>query len=95
VTVPPGSADAEFAAIISGLTDIDEPVGDAGHASHTRMLQLLRESGVKGMSVMAIGRALDAEGMSVARQTLYRWLAGDLAAGKVIQASYGRWKFAR
>ena len=35
---------------------------------------------------MAIGRALDAEGLSVARQTLHRWLAEDLAAGKVTQA---------
>jgi hypothetical protein len=95
VTAPPGSDDAEFAAIISDLGDIDQPVEDAGHVSHTRMLQLLRESGVKGMSVMAIGRALDAEGMSVARQTLHRWLAEDLAAGKVTQASYGRWKYAR
>lgn len=95
VTAPPGSDDAEFAAIISGLRDIDTaPVKDAGHASHTRMLQLLRESGVKGMSVMAIGRALDAGNLSVARQTIHRWLAEDLAAGKVVQASYGRWKWA-
>lgn len=93
VTAPPGSDDAEFQSIISGLRDLDEPVEDAGHPSHTRMLQLLRESGVKGMSVMAIGRALDAENMSVARQTLHRWLAEDLAAGRVIQASYGRWKW--
>jgi hypothetical protein len=59
------------------------------------MLQLLQESGVKGMSVSAIGCALDAENLSVARQTLHRWLAEDLAAGKVIQASHGRWKYAR
>ena len=44
---------------------------------------------------MAIGRALDAENQTVARQTLHRWLAEDLAAGKVTQASYGRWKYAR
>jgi hypothetical protein len=32
---------------------------------------------------------------TVARQTLHRWLAEDLAAANVVQAAYARWKRAR
>jgi hypothetical protein len=38
------------------------------------------------MNVNMIGRALEAEDLAVARQTLHGWLAADLAADKVVQA---------
>ncbi len=54
---------------------------------------MLRSAGVKGMTVRAIAEQLAADGREVAHQTIHRWLTEEAAAGRVENASYGRWKW--
>jgi hypothetical protein len=57
------------------------------------MLALLRSAGVKGMTVRNIADQLALDGREIAHQTVHRWLAEEAAAGRVENASYGRWKW--
>jgi hypothetical protein len=75
--VQPGVADAELAAM---------------NPSRRRMLELLGEAGVRGMTPTGIGERLEAEGLGVARQTVQRWLTEEKDAGRVISTTYGRWQ---
>jgi len=45
------------------------------------------------MTVRAIAEQLAADGRPVAHQTVQRWLTEEAAAGRVENASYGRWKW--
>ena len=78
-----------------GLSDLEGEDGKAVHPARARMLALLAESGVMGMTPVRIGQRLEAEGAGVARQTIQKWLAEELDAGRVVKATYGRWKAAR
>jgi FtsK/SpoIIIE family len=72
------------------------PVGapaDRGHPDRRRATGMLRSAGVKGMTVRAIAEQLAAAGRPVAHQTVQRWLTEEAAAGRVENASYGRWKW--
>jgi len=75
---------------IPGPDDEDRPA----HPGRNRMLDLIRGAGVMGMTPLRIERMLQAEGMGVVRQTIQKWLALELAAGRVEKASYGRYKAA-
>jgi len=66
---------------------------DDGHPARGRVAALLRSAGVKGMTVRAIAEQLATDGQEVAHQTIHRWLTEEAAAGRVENASYGRWKW--
>ena len=66
---------------------------DQGHPDRRRATGMLRSAGVKGMTVRAIAEQLAADGRPVAHQTVQRWLTEEAAAGRVENASYGRWKW--
>jgi FtsK/SpoIIIE family len=66
---------------------------DQGHPDRRRATGMLRSAGVKGMTVRAIAEQLAADGRHVAHQTVQRWLTEEAAAGRVENASYGRWKW--
>ncbi len=66
---------------------------DDGHPARRRTVAMLRSAGVKGMTVRGIAEQLAADGQEVAHQTIHRWLAEEAAAGRVENASYGRWKW--
>ena len=66
---------------------------DQGHPDRRRATGMLRSAGVKGMTVRAIAEQLAAAGRPVAHQTVQRWLTEEAAAGRVENASYGRWKW--
>ncbi len=59
------------------------------------MLDMLRAAGVMGMTPELIRRRLEEQGLGVARQTIQRWLTEEAKAGRVENASFGRWKFTR
>lgn len=85
--------DRRFEEITAGL---DGGEDDSGvHPARRRMLELLSRAGVMGMTPAAIGARLEAEGAGVARQTIQKWLAEELEGGRVVKATYGRWKAAR
>jgi len=64
-----------------------------GHPARRRMVAMLRSAGVKGMTVRAIAEQLTADSPQIPEQTIHRWLTEEAAAGRVENASYGRWKF--
>ncbi len=66
---------------------------DDGQPARRRIVGMLRSAGVKGMTVRAIAEQLAADGREVAHQTIHRWLTEEAAAGRVENASYGRWKW--
>ncbi len=66
---------------------------DAGHPARRRMAAMLKSAGVRGMTVRGIAEQLAADGQEIAQQTIYRWLTEEAAAGRVENASYGRWKW--
>lgn len=90
--------DRRFSEIVSGeeLAGLGQSVGEpAVNPARKRMLELLERSGVMGITPTALGLRLEAEGMGVVRQTIHEWLAEELDAGRVMKATYGRWKSAR
>jgi hypothetical protein len=66
---------------------------DTGHPARRRTVALLKSAGVRGMTVWGIAEQLAADGQETAQQTIHRWLAEEAAAGRVENASYGRWKW--
>lgn len=98
--VPGGGRDwrGEFERLTSGL-DLDS-VADANtqddakpvHPARARMLEILTQRGVMGATPADLNRRLAAEGLSVARETIQRWLKDEEKAGRVKNATYGRWK---
>ena len=66
---------------------------DDGRPARRRVAALLRSAGVKGLTVRAIAEQLATDGREVAHQTIHRWLTEEAAAGRVENASYGRWKW--
>ena len=90
--------DRRFSEIVSGSElaglgrKMDEP---AVTPARRRMLELLERAGVMGITPNALALRLEAEGLGVVRQTIHEWLAGELAAGRVVKATHGRWKLAR
>jgi DNA translocase FtsK/SpoIIIE-like protein len=68
-------------------------LADAGHPARRRMVAMLKSAGVRGMTVRGIAEQLAADGQEIAQQTIYRWLTEEAAAGRVENASYGRWKW--
>jgi hypothetical protein len=94
LTAPPGTTEAEFQKIVSGLADVDQAldaVDDAAHAGRKRMRDFIRRS-PHGVTPKMIGDLLELESMAVARQTIQRWLREDETAGIVEQTSFGRWR---
>jgi S-DNA-T family DNA segregation ATPase FtsK/SpoIIIE len=85
--------DRRFEEITAGLSGGEDDSGV--HPARRRMLELLSRAGVMGMTPAAIGARLEAEGAGVARQTIQKWLAEELEGGRVVKATYGRWKAAR
>ncbi|MGO9164270.1 MAG: hypothetical protein ACLP7J_26875 [Streptosporangiaceae bacterium] len=73
----------------------EEPAGDAVSPARQKMLDMLRAAGVMGMTPELIRRRLEEQGLGVARQTIQRWLTEEAKAGRVENASFGRWKFTR
>lgn len=82
----------QFEAIVAGAGLGDPGEDDRAHPARARMLELLRRAGVMGMTPKTIARQLDAEQLGVNRQTLHRWLREEKDTGRVVNASYGRWK---
>jgi len=66
---------------------------DAAHPARRRMVAMLKPAGVRGMTARGIAEQLAADGLEIAQQTIHRWLAEEAAAGRVENASYGRWKW--
>jgi S-DNA-T family DNA segregation ATPase FtsK/SpoIIIE len=96
----PGGDEYErrFSEIVAGaeLAGLGQNVaGPAGHPARRRMLELLERSGVMGITPNALGLRLEAEGLDVTRQAIAEWLAAEQDAGRVVKATYGRWKSAR
>ena len=95
---PGDEYDRRFSEIVSGEElaglggNVDQP---AVNPARTRMLELLESSGVMGMTPNVLGLRLEAEGMGVVRPTIHEWLAEELDSGRVVKATYGRWKSAR
>jgi hypothetical protein len=58
-----------------------------------RMAALLRSAGVRGMTVRGIAEQLAADGGVIAHDVIHSWLSEEQAAGRVEDASYGRWKW--
>jgi hypothetical protein len=59
-------------------------VADGGiHPAHKRMLELLEERGEQGATIGLLWSLLRAEGLTVARETVHRWLAADERQGLV------------
>ncbi len=67
--------------------------GDDGHPARRRMLAMLKSAGVKGMTIRGMAEQLAADDLHLAQQTIHRWLTEEAAAGRVENASYGRWKW--
>jgi hypothetical protein len=89
----------EFLAHIGGETDVDAELdsilaAETGQRSRgqARMLEMLRERGIAGASPLVLLKALEAEGITVARETLSRWLAAERDAGMVVNEIKGLWK---
>ncbi|MCW2929878.1 MAG: hypothetical protein JWM19_840 [Actinomycetia bacterium] len=58
-----------------------------------RAREILAARGQMGASPGSLLDALSREGMTIARETLSRWLAADEKAGHVHHADHGRWKY--
>jgi hypothetical protein len=58
-----------------------------------RTVAMLKASGVRGMTVSGIAAQHAVDGREIAEQTLHRWLTEEAAAGRVENATYGRWKW--
>jgi hypothetical protein len=71
----------------------DTGTADTGHAGRRRMVAMLQSAGVRGMTIRAIAEQLAADGRDIAQQTIHRWLSEEHDAGRVENASYGRWKW--
>ena len=99
IAAPSGSAGEQLARVTSGRAMIRPgvtrpgPPEETGHPDRRRMAAMLRAAGVRGMTASRIGEQLAADGREVARQTIHRWLTEEVAAGRVENASYGRWKW--
>jgi hypothetical protein len=68
-------------------------IEDATDPGRSRMTSVLKAAGVKGMTIKGLADQLTLDGREVAHQTVYRWLTEEAAAGRVVNASYGRWKW--
>jgi hypothetical protein len=95
VAAPRGGAEDQLAgpAARPGLGAGPGAPDDAGHPARRRTVAMLKSAGVKGMTVRGIAEQLTADGRDIAQQTIHRWLAEEAAAGRVENASYGRWKW--
>jgi hypothetical protein len=71
----------------------ERPEAERPEPARRRMAAMLQAAGVRGMTIRAIAEQLAADGQDVADQTIYRWLNEELVAGRVQDASYGRWKW--
>jgi hypothetical protein len=102
VLAPPGTDREVFEQMVrANLSDIDKPVGplpgddDEGSAEFRRYRKYAKRCGANGFNVAAVVKLLESEGMTVARQTVHRWVAKDHEAGLVVKAgNFGRWKWA-
>ncbi|HEY1621071.1 MAG TPA: FtsK/SpoIIIE domain-containing protein [Streptosporangiaceae bacterium] len=75
----------------------EQPAGSAvpaGDPARERMTTLLRSAGVRGMTIPVMAGQLSAAGHEVGQDDVRRWLAEEAAAGRVQDASFGRWKWA-
>jgi S-DNA-T family DNA segregation ATPase FtsK/SpoIIIE len=95
IAAPHDRTNEQFAELTAGLGPGTRPAApqDAGHPGRRWMVAMLRSAGVRGMTSRAIAQQLAADGQEVADQTIYRWLTEEAAAGRVENASYGRWKW--
>jgi hypothetical protein len=93
IAAPPGSAGEQLARVTAGRGVLRSGPPETGHPDRRRMAAMLRAAGVRGMTASRIGEQLAADGREVARQTIHRWLTEEVAAGRVENASYGRWKW--
>jgi heme exporter protein D len=82
------ATDREFAEIIAGLGSSEE----GSTLARKRLLELLDGTGVMGATPMRLLAMLEVEGLAPTRESLDRWLAEEESAGRVMRASYGRWK---
>ncbi|HET9893644.1 MAG TPA: hypothetical protein VFQ44_01675 [Streptosporangiaceae bacterium] len=89
IPAPGDQTDRQFASIMSTLTDLDD--GSANPARR-RMVQVVTASGITGIGPSVLTSRLAAEGYTIGRSTLHRWLAEEEAAGVIRRASYGRYK---
>jgi hypothetical protein len=96
VTNSPGSTDAEFRAIVSGveLTGLDRPAitEEAGHPARHRMRDYIRRLGDRGATPGMIQHLLGNENMTVELRTVHRWLVEDEAVGLVERGTLDRWR---
>jgi hypothetical protein len=53
---------------------------------HSRLREILMQQGAAGASVAKLHAWLSAEGLNVARETLFRWLVLDEAAGLAVRS---------
>ena len=73
--------------------ETEQPEAVQPEPARRRMAAMLQAAGVRGMTIRAIAEQLAADGQDVAHQTIYCWLNEELVAGRVQDASYGRWKW--
>jgi len=78
-----------FEEIVSGFTD---PYAKT-HPGLLRMREFLAFQGAMGASVSMILEDLLQQNISVARETVHKWLRKDRKDGTVHNPDYGRWKY--
>jgi len=81
---PPG--DDEFSRLVTSLKwDHEKPVDPR----HEALRRIVRENGLHGITAGRALSRLESQGMTVARETVQRWLAADEKAGLVCRGLHG------
>lgn len=90
----------EFASMMTGAGMADPALDDEDdrrNPDRERMVEIVQGAGVMGITPRTLGAKLSAEGISVARGTIQRWLTEEAQgeAPRLESATYGRWRRAR
>ena len=83
---PGAETDAEFGRIIAHLESDPEKAVDPRRA---RAREIVRESGIHGITVGRVLTRLEAEGMTAVRETVQRWFANDEEHGMMRRGQHG------
>jgi len=83
---PGAETDAEFGRIIAHMESDPEKAVDPRRA---RAREIVRESGIHGITVGRVLTRLEAEGMTAVRETVQRWFADDEEHGMMRRGQHG------
>ena len=83
---PGAETDAEFGRIIAHMESDPEKAVDPRRA---RAREIVRESGIHGITVGRVLTRLEAEGMTAVRETVQRWFANDEEHGMMRRGQHG------